>query len=414
MIFFYVLICLFFAAFFAGIETGLLAADQFYLYSRKREKRLYAIVADYMLLKPERLLGTTLIGTNLSVVTAAVLLSAYLRSVFPQWANWLGTFLLTVVFLIFSEVIPKTFFRKYSDTISVKLSPVLFFFYVVFFPISIVLNFIVKVLLFLSGQLRKKEKTFSSKEDLRLLVKLSSKELNIPYSEQRMLDEIFDLKDMMAREVMIPLHELPIISEESSVEDMYRAYRESKVRFISVYRERSDNIIGYIDVEDIIYTNKRTLGALMHRVVFYPDTKKIPSLFQEMIEGDNRVVFLSDEYGGVSGMITTTDIVSEIVGYMPGSGSHQVEEIQVLGKNHYVVAGTADLEEFSHRTGIKLEKGAYDTVGGYICDRLGRIPDNGETCDINGVFFRVLDRDERHIKRLEVLKRKKHEAKETT
>ncbi len=414
MIFFYILMCLFFASFFAGIETGLLAADQFYLYSKKKEKKLYAIVADYMLLKPERLLGTTLIGTNLSVVTSAVLLSSYLRSFFPQWMNWIGTFFLTVIFLIFSEVIPKSFFKKYSDTVSVKLSPILFLFYVIFFPISVTLNFIVKIILFFSGQLKKREKTFSSKEDLRLLVKLSSRELNIPYSEQRMLDEIFDLKDMMAREVMIPLHELPIISESSSLEDIYEAYRKSKIRFISVYRERSDNIVGYVDVEDVIYTDKVTLSSLMHRVVFYPDTKKIPSLFQEMIETDNRVVFLSDEYGGVSGMITTTDIVSEIVGYMPGSSSHQVEDIQILGKNHYVVAGTADLEEFSHRTGIKLERGAYDTVGGYICDRLGRIPDNGETCDINGVFFRVLDRDERHIKRLEVLKRKKHEVKETS
>ena len=149
MIFFYLLICLFSAAFFAGIETGLLAADQFFLYSMKREKKIYAILADYMLLKPERLLGTTLIGTNLSVVTAAVLLSAYLRSFSFQWINWFGTLILTVVFLIFSEVIPKSFFKKYSDTISVRLSPVVFFFYVIFLPISVLLNFIVKILLIL-------------------------------------------------------------------------------------------------------------------------------------------------------------------------------------------------------------------------------------------------------------------------
>ncbi len=411
MIFLYIFICLIFAAFFAGIETGLLAADQFYLYSMKKDKKLYAIIADYMLLKPERLLGTTLIGTNLAVVTAAVLLSSYLRMSFPYWINWTGTFVLTVIFLIFSEVIPKSFFKKYSDSISVRLSPVVFVFYVIFLPVSFLLNGAVKVLLLFAGQLKENEKTFSTKEDLRLLVKLSSRELNIPYSEQRIVDEIFDLKDMMAREVMIPLHELPIISFDSSIEDVYESYMKNRIRFIGVYQDRSDNIIGYIDIEDIIYTAKKDIESLVQRAVFYPDTKKIPSLFEEMIENDSRVVFLSDEYGGISGMITTTEIVAEIIGYMPGSNIHQEEEIQILGKNHYVVTGTADLEEFSHQTGIKLEKGVYDTVGGYICDKLGRIPNIGETCEFEGVFFRILDGDERHIKRLEVLKkRKKNEA----
>ncbi|GEM_PF-1749714 len=412
MIILYIVFCLFSSAFFAGMETGLLSADQFAIYSKKGKKKISAIAADYLLLKPERLLNTTLIGTNISVVTAAVLTSSYIRRLLGDWVNFISTLLLSIIFLIFAEVIPKTFFRRNADTVSVGLAPILFLFFILFFPLHVVLNIVVRFLMILMGQRQTPDRVFSDKEDLRLLLKLSGKELGIPYSEQRVIDEIFEIKETMAREVMIPLHELLLISIDSSIEKVYQLYKKERKRFICVYRKRTDTIIGYIDVESIIYEDKAEINSLMKKAVFYPDTKKIPALFQEMIDNDYKVVFLSDEYGGISGMITRDQIAAEVIGYVPGTGSLQAEEISIIDRNHFIVSGTADIEQFKHQTGIDIEEGVYDTVGGYICDRLGRIPQKGETCDFGGTFYRVLDRDERHIKSLEVLKRKKHENKE--
>ena len=159
MIYIEIAVSLLFAAFFSGLETGLLSADQFELYSKRDKKRLGTLSADFLLLKPERLLGTTLIGTNLSVVTSAILLSSHFRRQGFHNLNWIGTLLLSLIFLVFSEIIPKTFFRKYANTLSIKLAPILVVFYFLFYPVLRILNFTIRIVLIISGRYRSEEHT---------------------------------------------------------------------------------------------------------------------------------------------------------------------------------------------------------------------------------------------------------------
>ncbi|MCD6121859.1 MAG: HlyC/CorC family transporter [Spirochaetales bacterium] len=407
MIYLEIVVCLSFAAFFAGLETGLLSADQFDLYTKKDKQHINTLAADFLLLKPERLLGTTLIGTNLAVVTAAVLLSSHLRRIGLLQLNWLGTLLLSIIFLIFSEIIPKSFFRKYANTVSIKFAPLVVFFYFLFFPFLKILNFIVKIFLTIIGKYKKNDRVFSSKEDLRILVKLASREAGVSLFEQGMIDDIFDFREKMAREVMIPLHALPVVEYSSSFEDIYKTFLNTHMRYIAVSKKRTDNIIGYVDVEDIIYEGAKDIKKVMKKSFYYPETKRVALLFQDMIQQKKKVVFLSDEYGGTSGMITITEIASEIIGYFPGEVKEEFEDIRRIGRRHYIVSGTVGIDELYHKTDIKLQEGAYDTVGGFLSDKLGKIPEKGVTAEIEGLFFRVLDRDDRHVKSVEILKRVK-------
>ena len=137
------LFCLITAAFFAGMETGLLSADKLKIYSKKDHGRLWAKFADFLLIKPERLLGTTLIGTNVAVVTSAVILNNYLRNYYSGTAALAGSLVLTLVYLLFAEIIPKIFFKRYANTITISLAPVLHIFYYIFLPFSFLLNIIV-------------------------------------------------------------------------------------------------------------------------------------------------------------------------------------------------------------------------------------------------------------------------------
>jgi len=367
---------------------------------------LFPLIFYYL---PERLLGTTLIGTNLSVVTSAILLSSHLRRQGFHNLNWIGTLLLSLIFLIFSEIIPKTFFRKYANTLSIKLAPLLVVFYFLFYPVLRILNFTIRIILIISGRYKKNDTVFGSKEDLRILVKLGSRELGVPLFEQGMIDDIFDFRERMAREVMIPLHELPVIDYRSSIEDLYNSFINTHMRYVAVSKKRTDNIVGYIDVEDVIYENAEEIENIVRKAVYYPDTKKIAALFQDMIQEKNKVVFLSDEYGGTSGMITVNEIASEIIGYFPGEINQEIEDIRLVGNNHYIVDGTTGIDELYHKTEIKLQEGAYDTIGGFLSDKFGKIPEKGVTAEIDGLFFRVLDRDDRHVKSVEILKREKNE-----
>jgi CBS domain containing-hemolysin-like protein len=116
------------------------------------------------------------------------------------------------------------------------------------------------------------------------------------------------------------------------------------------------------------------------------------------------VVFLSDEYGAVSGLITPAEIASEIVGFVPGEAFQQTEDIEILGPGHYLVAGVTDIEDLYHETGIHLRKLNSDTVGGFICEHLGRIPEIGTAFEYGGYSFTVLERDDRHIIKIEITK----------
>ena len=180
------------SAFFSGLETGLLAADQLTLYLKKEKGITYARAADFLLLRPERLLGTTLIGTNICVVTAAIMVASTLRESGFESAAWLGSLALSVFLLVVAEIIPKSFFRRRADGIAVRLAPVLVVFHFLFLPLAVILNGIVKSILLFSGRRTTSSKLPQSRDDLRLLVRLGSRESGLGRSEHRVFEDIFD------------------------------------------------------------------------------------------------------------------------------------------------------------------------------------------------------------------------------
>lgn len=397
------LLCVLAAGFFAGLETGLVSANQFALYAKKEKGIVYAQAADFLLLKPERLLSTTLIGTNIAVVTAAVLLNSNLRDAGYESLSWLGSIALSVVLLIMSEIIPKSFFRQNADTLSVRLAPVLVVFYYIFYPLAFVLNLVVKLILAVTGQLKTTKQHPTSKQALRLLVRLGGREAGVTLEDQRVIEDIFDFQETLAREVMIQIHRTLACPRSMALAEVARRALAAGVRFVPIYDGRLDNIVGYVDIEEIVSARDLTVEALVRPPVYYPDTKHVPELYREMNENNLSVVFMSNEYGRISGMITPGEIVAEIVGTRPGSIARKREEIVDLGDGRYRVAGLTDLEDFRNETGIALPKGSYDTVGGCLMDRFGRIPETGERYTHGTAVFTITDRDELHVKAVEVV-----------
>ncbi|MQY76035.1 MAG: DUF21 domain-containing protein, partial [Spirochaeta sp.] len=297
MIFLELFSCLLFAAFFAGLETGLLSADQLVIYSLKERGVFTARAADFLLKKPERLLGTTLTGTNIAVVAAAVLLSSFLRKTGLSSGLWIGSLGLSIVLLIFSEIVPKSFFRQRSESISIKLAPILLFFYFLFLPLTFLLNTVVNLALLIMGHSKFKSKLPQSREDLRLLVHLSSREAGLNPSDYSLFIDIFDFRNTMAREAAIPLHEYPVCRVDREPAKLAEIYFRTGYRFIPVYQDRTDNLMGYVDVEEMLYRDTHSISEIIQDALFYPDTKRLPELLLEMNRKKMEVVFLSDEYG---------------------------------------------------------------------------------------------------------------------
>ncbi len=402
MIIFIIFMCVLSAAFFAGLETGLIAADQYLLYSKREKKVFYAIAADFLLLKPERLLSTTLVGTNIAVVTAAVVLNSYLRDLGLIRFSWLGSLVLTLILLIFSEVIPKSFFRQHADALSVRLAPALVVFYYIFLPVSFILNCIVRLLLFITGQSKSTKKTADSKQDLKLLVKLSNRDAGISTGAQRIIEDIFDFQETMAREVMIQIHQTHVFDVDHSIKEVIEYALGRYTDYVPLYTGRPDNIIGYLDMNDLFAADKTDCRSLMHEAVFYPDIKRIPNLLIDMNRKNLDVVFLCNEYGRITGMLTQREIVSEIIGFVPGRMSVKERAIQEISDHSYEIFGITDIEDFQNEIGIRIPRGGYDTIGGFLLDRLGKIPRPGTEHEENGVRYTILEADELHIKKIKV------------
>lgn len=395
-------VCMMAAAFFAGLETGLISLNQFVLYAKREQGSVAARAAGFLLEKPERLLSTTLIGTNISVVTATVLLSHTLRLTGIAWAPVAGSAALVVAWLIVSEIIPKSFFRLHADTVAVQLAPVLVVFFVVFSPVAATLNYVVKLFLPVAGRAGSSKTAIGSKQTLRLLVRLSSREAGITLADLRIIDDIFDFQDTIAREVMIHIHRTLACPVTMDLTQVVERALVSGVRFVPMYDKRLDNITGYLDMDTVATAQDFSLDALMQTPVFYPDTKAIPELLVDMNRRNLPVVFLSSEFGRITGIVTPDEIVAEILGGTGSTDPSREHDIQHEESGTYDVMGIADLEDFRNETEFTVPKGPYDTVGGFVQTYLGRIPHEGDTLEYNGAVFTVTDRDELHVKRLRV------------
>ena len=399
--FLFILICTVCAGFFAGLETGLVTANRVLLQKKKIRGVLYARAAEYLLTKPDRLLGTTLIGCNIANVTAAVLFTNFLVRIGLERVAWLGILFMALLFLIFNDFIPKSFFRKNADTISVKLAPILISFFFIFQPFYVVLNGIIKVLLLVTGQLASRREELQSKRDIRFLINLTGKEVGLPPQDQKIIEDIFDFRDQTAREVMVPFHELPVININQTLKDAAQLSIDTGYRFIPVSEVRTDNMVGYLDTLEMLWKKDNAVRDIMRTPVFFPETRRISDLLLNMNQKELEVVFLSDEYGGIAGMITPGQIVGDLVHYIPEEGTRK-EEIRTLEPGHYLVSGSTDLEDISHEIGIVLRQGYNRTIGGLICEKLGMIPEKGYIYEDAGFIFRITKRDERHIKEIEV------------
>lgn len=405
MILIEVLFCMIFSAFFAGTETGLMAANRMLVEQRAARGSLSARAALFLLRRPQRLLGTTLIGTNLGTVTASVLVTTFLAGAGWSEIGWAVILAMTFVFLVVNDLIPKSFFRQHADTAAVGMAPVLVAFFWLFLPVYVVLNGLVQGILVLTRQNVARREEVRSKRDLDYLVNLVAREVGLSRADQRLMNDILHFRDQSAVEVMTPLHRLPVAPIGGSVEVAAQVAVMARQPYVPVVDGQFADVVGYIDaVELFVRRGSAALASvrdLMKPAVFYPETVRIPDLLRELNSRGLQVAFLADEFGGVSGLITTQQIVGDIFHYIPRQGGAQ-REMEPLEGGAFRIAGGVDLEDVSAELGVTLPRGLSSTVGGFVCERLGRIPPVGAVYRERGLVFTVRRADLRHIEELEV------------
>jgi putative hemolysin len=226
--------------------------------------------------------------------------------------------------------------------------------------------------------------------------------------ERRLIQSIVDFGDTLVREVMTPRPDIVAIHADATLGELRTLLREQGYSRIPVFTEGLDNIVGIVFVKDLIQlsgSDDRALGSLMRPAHFVPETKPVADLLKEFQRRQVQIAIVVDEYGGTAGLVTLEDLLEEIVGEIRDEYDEETEPVTEEGDGVYVFSGKVDIDELGERLGVAIAREGFETVGGYLLARLGRVPAVGELVDVDDLAIEVLEAERRRVNKVRIRKR---------
>jgi CBS domain containing-hemolysin-like protein len=228
--------------------------------------------------------------------------------------------------------------------------------------------------------------------------------------DRRLLQAIVDFGGTLVREVMTPRPDIVAVREDATMGDLLNLFREQEYSRFPVYRENLDNIVGLVFVKDLIQLvgesipGDAPIEGLLRPAIFVPETKRVPELLKEFQRKRAQIAITVDEYGGTAGLVTIEDLLEQIVGEIRDEYDVETEPIVDEGAGAFVFSAKVSIDEFRERLDVEIEGDGFETVGGYVLARAGRVPSVGETFEIDGLIVEVLEAERRRIHKVRVRK----------
>ena len=391
-------------ALFAGYETGFISADVIRIRFRSEEEdnaRATKLLGE--LEKPEMMLTTVLIGTNLSLIIGTMALQSLVQ------AAWITTLIATPVFLVFSEIVPKSIFRVHPNRLSLAFYPTIRVFTYLLWPLSWPTYLCVRFLRWIARVGSETTRpVMATEEDLRNLIDESAARGTIERDEQEMMHSVMDLQKTQAKEIMVPRIDIQAVTADATPAELREVFRASGRTRIPVYRDTIDTIVGVVNAYDLLLDTEPDnpdITRFAQEVLHVPDTKPVDDLLQELKQAPQHIAIITDEYGGTDGLITLEDVLEEIFGEIQDEHDSEMELIQRVGPNNYVVDTRMPLEDLSEVIEVPIDDTEVETTAGWVMHIAGRIPSQGEKLSHAGFRITVLEAttSQIHKIRLDVL-----------
>lgn len=399
---------LFLALFFAGMEAGFISLDQIALEQSAKRDRKHASLLDFVR-NPDKFLGTTLIGSNIVqsiLASISTLIVAQMDTAFfdPRYTS----LIVGIIVLIFGEIIPKAMFRDHADTLVPRLYPIMQFFYVLLYPLVVVVGY-------LNGVLRKTLKMpknfqydFLTKDDISLLFAEANNADTADSPQIEMIEDALDFKELEARNVMVPRTEIVAIPDSASIKEVMEIAKAEGFTRYPVYRNNLDDIIGILIIYDILKRdiNDDMLAAdIVHEPYFAPENIDLDVLLKEMQRDGRSMAIIVDSYGGTAGMLTMEDILEEIVGEIEDEYDEEEEaDVEQISPNTWIAMADVEIDRLLDDYEIELPEGDYETIAGLILHRLERIPHQGQFVNIPPYRIQVLQATDKKIIKVKIHK----------
>lgn len=401
------LILLALSAFFSSNETALMSVNKIRLRSLADEGNKRAAMAlDILENQTPKLLSAILIGNNIVNISASSLATTLAYS-FGGYMVSIVTVILTVLILIFGEITPKNYATINSEKITLRYIPVFKFLMTIMTPVIFIIN------LFSRGVMRlmRVDPDAASKamteEELRTIVDVSHEDGVIESDEKEMIYNVFDLGDATAKDIMVPRVHVTFADVESTYDELIDIFREDKFTRLPVYKDSQNNIVGIINMKDLLLYDKNeefVIDHFLRKPYFTYETKSISDLLVEMKDSTFNIAIVLDEYGDMAGLITLEDILEEIVGEIHDEYDEKEDElVQKISDREYIIEGSMHLDDVNDHLDTELDSEDYDSLGGFIIEHLDRLPVAGdEVITEDGIRLIVEKLDKNRIEKVHV------------
>ena len=392
------------SAFFSSAETALTTVNKIRIRNLAEAGDKSAVTLTKVLEDQGKMLSAILVGNNVVNLTASSMSTTLAMNIWSNKAVGIATGVLTLVILVFGEISPKTISTLYSEKISLKYAKFIYLFMTVMTPVIYAVNVLSSGFLRLVHVDPNRKQEAITEDELRTIVEVSHEEGVIESEEKKIINNVFDFGDSVAKDIMVPRIDMAMVEVDATYDELIDIFREEKYTRMPVYEETTDNVIGIINMKDVLLIDRNEefhIRDLLREPLYTYEYKNTAELMVEMRQTSNNMIIVLDEYGATAGMITLEDLLEEIVGEIRDEYDEDEEqELVKVGPGEYVVEGSMKLDDLNDQLELELESEDYDSIGGLIIGQLDRLPEEGESVVCDGIRL-VVDRlDKNRIDRV--------------
>ena len=391
------------SAFFSSAETALMTSNKLRIRNLaengdKRAEKVLEITAN-----TDKMLSAILIGNNIVNLSASALSTTLTLKMFGSSLVGIATGILTFLILVFGEITPKNVASKNAENIALKYIGIISVLVVILTPAIYVVNKVAGIVISLFVK-NNDDNNMVTEDELRAMVEVSHEDGVIEKEEKKMIVNVVDFGDTVAGDIMLPRVDMVMVSVESSYEEILKIFREERYTRIPVYEESPDNVIGILNVKDfLLIEDKENFSVKEHlrEPLYTYEYKKTSSLMVDMRKTGANIVIVLDEYGTTVGLITLEDMLEEIVGEIRDEfDADEDEGITKISETEYLIDGSTNLDDVNDRIGLELSSEEYESIGGIIMEKLGRLPVEGEVITFDNIILTVKKMDHARIEKV--------------
>lgn len=397
-------ICLLLEGFFSGSEMALVNADKYKLAVDTEAGSKRALSAFHLIKHPALFFSTTLLGTNISTITASVVATFFIIDRFGE-AYAPFAILYWPFTLIFGEIVPKSIYQHHANRIARRVAPILLVISYALYPVVWVFSKLTDT--FLGGVKRRAEAERPiSRDELELMLEVGTPEQSdVRPSERTIISRLFDLEDKRVRQIMTPLVDVVSIPVGAGRGEACRILDESGFSRVPVVEDEPFNVAGLLTGTDLLFGEKeRSVKDLMRQAYFVPEEMPLDELLIAMKRGGQPMAVAVDEYGAATGVVTVEDLLEEVVGEIRDEHDETPQLFRRAGRHRCFVTGRMEIAHANEKLKLDIPEGPYQTMAGYVIHVLEHIPRKGESFKAGKFLYRVTSATDRSVIEVEVMR----------